>query len=103
MFADDSKCLSVINTIDDCVKLQSDLDNLYQWVAMNKLDFQIPKCHNLRISRKRSSLQREYSLCGQILEIVPLERDLGVMVSKDTGCANIYRQWYLKLIGCWAF
>jgi hypothetical protein len=44
MFADDSKCLKVINSLDDCVYLQSDLDRLYRWKM---------KCHNLRISRKQ--------------------------------------------------
>ena len=30
-FADDAKCLRRIVNIDDCIALQKDLDELYQW------------------------------------------------------------------------
>ena len=49
---------------------------------------QPPKCNNLRISRKRNSFHHNYYLTGQELEIVTTERDLGVMVCKDTNWAE---------------
>ena len=78
MFPVDSKCLRVINWVEDCVNSHSDLNNLHQWAAINHLDYQIPKCHNLRISTKRSVPQRTYGICRQMLETVTVERQLRV-------------------------
>ena len=70
MFADDSKCLKVINSLDDCLYLQSDLDRLYRWALANELFFQPPERHNLRISRKRFSFQREQLFLHEMLTIL---------------------------------
>jgi hypothetical protein len=53
-------------------------------VLSQRAFFQSSKCHNLRISRKRFSLQREYNSANEVLEIVEFERDLGVTISMDT-------------------
>ena len=89
MFADDAKCFKIINSLTDCIVFQNDLDSLSVWSMRNELLFQAPKCHNLRISRKRNSFHRNYYLSGQELEIVAKERDLGVIVcNKDTNWAE---------------
>ena len=88
MFADDAKCFKVIDSLTDCIVFQNDLDSLSVWSIRNELLFQPPKCHNLRISRKRNSFHRNYYLSGQELEIVAKERDLGVIVCKDTNWAE---------------
>ena len=64
------------------------MDSLSVWSIRNELLFQPPKCHNLRISRKHNSFHRNYYLSGQELEIVAKERDLGVIVCKDTNWAE---------------
>ena len=46
--------------------------------------FQPAKCKNVRISRKRVSPPRTYSLNGIDLEVVKSEKDLGVMIVNDT-------------------
>ena len=48
------------------------------------MHFQPAKCKNVRISRKRVSPPRTYSLHGIDLEVVKSEKDLGVMIVKDT-------------------
>ena len=88
MFADDAKCFKVIDSLIDCIVFQNDLDSLSVWSIRNELLFQPPKCHNLRISRKRNSFHRDYYLSGHELEIVAKERDLGVIVCKDTNWAE---------------
>ena len=88
MFADDAKCFKVIDSLTDCIVFQNDLDSLSVSSMRNELLFQPPKCHNLRISRKRNSFHRNYYLSGQELEIVAKERDLGVIVCKDINWAE---------------
>ena len=83
MFADDSKCFKVIYQESDFVNLQRDLDALFTWSVSNELFSQPTKCVNLRISRKRNSPSRNYSLNGISLEVVKAEKDLGVLVSSD--------------------
>ena len=84
MSADDSKCYNVINQESDNVNLQRDLDALSTWSVSNELFFQPTKCVNLRISRKRISPPRPYSLNGISLKVVKAEKDLGVLISSDT-------------------
>ena len=84
MFADDSKCYKVINQESDFVKLQRDLDALSTWSVSNELFFQPTKCVNLRISRKRISPPRTYSLNSITLKVVKAEKDLGILISSDT-------------------
>ena len=84
MFADDSKCYKVTNHHSDYFKLQQDLDALSNWSLQNELFFQPTKCSNLRISRKRLSPPRCYSLNGINVEVVISERDLGIVIANDT-------------------
>ena len=88
MFADDAKCFKAIDSLTDCTVFQNDLDSLSVWSFRNELLLQPPKCHNLRISRKRNSFHLIYYFSGQELEIVAKERDLGVIVCKDTDWAE---------------
>ena len=84
MFADDSKCYRIINNDADFSKLQQDLVSLTTWSLSNELYFQPTKCSNLRISRKRISSYRSYSINGIDVEVVSTEKDLGVVIVNDT-------------------
>ena len=81
MFADDSKCYRIINNDADFSKLQQDLVSLTTWSLPNEWYFQPTKCSNLRISRKRISPYRSYSID---VEVVSTEKDLGVVIATDT-------------------
>ena len=83
MFADDTKCYNVIHSPSDVANLLGDLDRISNWATLNKLSFQPVKCLNLRISRKRVSFDRTYSLNNVNLKIVSSVCDLGVHVAKD--------------------
>ena len=83
MFADDSKCYKVINQDSDIVSLPRDLDALSTWSVSNELFFQPTKCINLRISRKRNSPPRTNSLNDICVEVVKVEKDLGILISSD--------------------
>ena len=53
LFADDSKCSSVIESLQDCESLQKDLDSLHGWSDDWHLKFNISKCEVLTVTRKR--------------------------------------------------
>ena len=53
LFADDSKCSSVIESLQDCESLQKDLDSLHGWSDDWHLKFDISKCEVLTVRRKR--------------------------------------------------
>ena len=55
------------------VVVVDDLDSLSAWSVSNEPFFQPTKCVNLRISRKRISPPRTYSLNGISLKLVKAE------------------------------
>ena len=76
MYADDSKCYKTIRTVSDIRELQADLTLLCVWSASNELYFQPTKFHNLRISRKKTSLARAYNLNKTKLKLVTKKNDI---------------------------
>lgn len=42
-YVDDKEMLKMIKQIGDCVQLQSDLDNFYEWCLKNKLPLSLEK------------------------------------------------------------
>ena len=83
MFADDSKCFTVIKSLCDSNACQNDQNALYAWSISNELHFQPPKCYNLRVNGKKTSLDHAYILNGANIESVNKERDLGVAITKE--------------------
>ena len=55
--------------MSDIRDLKADLNLLCVWSASNELYFQPTKCHNLRISRKKTSLPRVYNLDNTELKL----------------------------------
>jgi len=44
----------VIGALEDCNKLQNNVDNLNTWSFINKLPFSIKKCYSMTYSRSRA-------------------------------------------------
>ena len=88
LFADDSKCFRVILGRDDGVKLQDDLNKLFQWSCIWGMDFNARKCEVLRLARIRSIDDRDYYLGGVKLDRVDVEKDLGILVSHNLSWNN---------------
>ncbi len=80
LFADDAKLYSEVRTLDDCLKLQSDLDSLCAWSKNWMISFNKEKCVVLRI---RQALQFTYYMDGHPLSVVTEQKDLGVLISND--------------------
>ena len=86
MFADDTKIYSVIQSFDDHLKLQNDIDRNLQWSHVWLLRFNIAKCKLMRIDNSApfsySMLDCSTNLPLQITEVEE-EKDLGVWCTKD--------------------
>ena len=81
LFADDSKCYKLINSISDCRFLQKDLDALYKWSLTWELNFHPSKCQIISMSRRLKPIRFAYKMNGIVLEKVDTIKDLGVDIS----------------------
>ena len=80
LFADDAKVYREIHSLDDCNRLQDDLNSLSVWSETWMLRFNAGKCIVLRI---RDKFKYRYTLNGVYLEELNDQKDLGILVSRD--------------------
>ena len=83
LFADDTIVYLTISSIDDCHKLQEDMNGLEIWESDWLMEFHPAKCNILRITRKKTKIIFPYSLHGHPLEKVTSAKYLGVTLSDD--------------------
>lgn len=62
LYADDLKFIRTIETSDDCVYLQKDLDSLIKWCENNKMMLNKNKCCYIKFSRKHKSVTYDYHI-----------------------------------------
>lgn len=67
-----------IVNLDDCVKLQDDLNNFARYCLDNKLHLSLSKCKTITFTKKTNIVNFNYSLCGTSLEKVSIIKDLGI-------------------------
>ena len=79
LFADDCKVFKVIQSNDDCLELQSDLNELFLWSKKWSMSFNPTKCKVLTITRTHYPVNFNYHLDGTCLEHVGQFKDLGVV------------------------
>jgi len=82
-FADDCLLYRPIYETSDQHALQKDLDLLAVWCDSWCMSFNAAKCEVKRISRKKTILQKIYTIKGQALQEVNKARYLGVVISND--------------------
>lgn len=80
-FADDTKIGGKVETIEDKIKIQADLDKIAEWSLKWKMDFNVDKCNVLHIGSKNVNFQ--YTMLGKVLNSVNEQKDLGVIVSNN--------------------
>lgn len=78
-YADDLKIYSVITSIDDCRKLQSDLNHVQSWCLDNKLGLNVSKCKINSFSRKETICEFAYHIGNDTLSRCTSSKDLGVL------------------------
>ena len=99
LFADDCVCYRVINSKEDCRKLQKDIDTLGAWAEKWGMRFQPIKCNMMTLSRKRSRIEYNYKLKGEDLVFLDSIKYLGATITNnlhwgkhiDEICAKAYR------------
>ena len=97
LYADDTKIWRRIDSISDCISLQSDIDFLSKWAVDNKMRFHPSKCKVLTVSSRSvnfSAFSFIYHLNNSPLNFVDCETDLGVDItprlSWNSQCNRIY-------------
>ena len=83
LFADDSIIYRTVNSEEDAIKLQLDLDALHQWESDWGMTFNPSKCNVIHVTRKLEPLRHVYALKGTPLEAVESATYLGVDVAND--------------------
>ena len=83
LFADDCILYRHITEQNDCIILQSDLNNLATWENTWGMQFHPQKCNSLIISKSRTLFKHNYTLKGHILESVETAKYLGITLSTN--------------------
>lgn len=79
LYADDMKIFSKINSIEDCIELQENINILSRWCDLNKLTLNVGKCKVLSFSRKRHPIMFDYNIQLTTLEKPDSIKDLGIV------------------------
>ena len=89
MYADDTKIWRQIESEDDHLTLQLDINYLHDWSVRNKMKFHPSKCKVLMVSKRLPPLlnilpfiQFHYSMADSFLEYVDSEKDLGINMNR---------------------
>ena len=90
-FADDTKYGRIIQSEDDRVKMQRDIDRLLEWADTWQMEFNSKKCKIMHFGRTNPHYcycMGGYAPAGTVLEEVADEKDLGVIVSNTLKPSN---------------
>ena len=77
-FADDCKLSMPINSLEDCYKLQSDVDKISLWCLENEMILSINKCNVISFTRSSHPIIFPYNIRNHVLSRVDYVKDLGV-------------------------
>ena len=88
MYADDSKIIGVIKSIEDQKALQADIDRGVKWSNTWLMHFNVKKCKVMHVGKSKKRSTHVYTMddssgATQELQETVLERDLGVLISND--------------------
>ena len=101
MYADDLKMYKTINSLSDCINLQEDISNLYDYCTRNRLFLNIDKCHYITFSRLHENILFSYHINNSELHKIDSINDLGVILdsklSFETHIEAITRKAYRNL------
>ncbi|XP_069618598.1 uncharacterized protein [Ranitomeya imitator] len=79
IFADDTKLCKAVNTREDSILLQMDLDKLETWAERWQMRFNNDKCKVIHMGRRNQC--HHYTLNGKPLGKSDREKDLGILVN----------------------
>ena len=80
-FADDTKIIKKVATIEEAYTLQEDLHKLYNWSLEWQMLFNTGKCKVMHFGNK--NMQYDYFMGQDLLETTKEEKDLGVYINQN--------------------
>ena len=90
LYADDVLLYRVVNSTEDCNRLQHDLNALYKWAETWKMLFNTTKCYYVRFTNKHQIVQHTYHINDHILDERDVMKYLGILIdSKLSWSAHI--------------
>ena len=93
IYADDTKCIKTISTIDDSRLMQSDLDSISQWSSDTELFFNESKFAHICFWSKPSFIDLpEYNINSKIISKVVKIKDLGIILSSNLNWDYHYKK-----------
>ena len=103
LYADDTKIARRINTVEDEITLQKDIDHLNDWARANKMKFHPKKCKVLPVRLSQPPylgalpfVQHSYMLGDDALDVVDSETDLGVEVTSTLNWTKQCEKLYIR-------
>ena len=85
LFADDTKSINITQCEQDCMNMQTDLDNLVKWTNKWLVKFNSEKCKVMHIGNKNPNwkykIKHDNTECE--LQVTSLEKDLGILIAND--------------------
>jgi hypothetical protein len=80
LFSDDVKIFRAINSIDDCILLQSDINRIQGWCSANYMKLNISKTRVIAFTRKTNGRYYSYKICDWFITRTDTIKDLGVQL-----------------------
>ena len=81
LLTDDCILYREINTLNDCIELQEDINTLCNWKSKWQMKHNIDKCHTMHVTHKRNPLLMTYKMNGRPLEVATSHAYLGIDVN----------------------
>ena len=88
LYADDVLIYNIINSEEDCIKLQNDLNTLNAWAVTWKMYFNPTKCEFLRVTNKKNIIKFQYFIQNNIIQEVQQAKYLGVTFNNKLSWSN---------------
>jgi len=85
LFADDTKCINVIKSEQDCINMQTDINKLVEWTDKWLIKFNSEKCKVMHIGKTNPKWTYTITHGSEVQELqeTKLEKDLGILLSND--------------------
>jgi hypothetical protein len=80
LFAGDVKIFRAINSVDDCILLQSGINHIQGWCSANYMKLNISKARVIAFTRKTNVLYYNYKICDSSITRTDTIKDLGVQL-----------------------
>ncbi|KAJ0178985.1 hypothetical protein K1T71_005760 [Dendrolimus kikuchii] len=78
LYADDKKIYMRVNNFDDCNRIQKDLNTLYEYYTVNRINVNVKKCQTITFTRRKNPVLYPYHFNGCEIDRTDVVRDLGV-------------------------